>query len=416
MNQTINLASQIQEYLPRQLWQAVNTVGKKATELGQKLYLVGGVVRDLFLGRPNFDLDLAVEGDAVQLARELARVSQTKLTIHPHFSTARLDYKDFSLDITTARREVYPRPGALPVIEPGTIIDDLFRRDFSINAMAICLTPEYYGELCDPYKGKDDLERGLIRVLHDQSFKEDATRILRALRYEQRLGFSLEPRTLQLLQHDIPMLDTVSSERIRYDLEMILKEEAPEKILNQAYQLGVLQKLHPSLKGNGWLAQKFEQARQLSKKVPLPPLYFSLLVYSLTETENEQFLLRINPPKKLTQLLRDTLHLKRHLPELTKPALKPSRIYHLLYEYSPTAIQANAIASDTSKIRQRLELFLYKLRYVKPLLDGTDLVRMGIPPGPQLGEILKALRQAKLNGKVRTRTDEEKLVHNCSSR
>lgn len=298
----------------------------------------------------------------------------------------------------------------MPVVEPGTIIDDLFRRDFSINAMAIYLTPEHYGELLDPYKGKDDLDSGLIRILHDQSFRDDATRILRALRYEQRLGFSLEPRTLQLLQQDTDMLDTISSERIRYDLEMILREEMPEKILKRAYQLGVLQKLHPSLKGNSWLAQRFEQARQIIKKGPLVSLYLSLLAYSLTETENEQFLLRLNPPKKLSKILRDTLNLKKRLPELTEPSLKPSDIYYLLHEYSPTAIQANAIASDSPLFRQHLEMFLHKLRYVKPLLDGNDLVRMGIPPGPQIGRTLRTLHEAKLAGEVRTREDEEKLV------
>ncbi len=411
MSQSINLILQIQQYLPQPLWQVVKVAIEKANESGQKLYLVGGVVRDLLLGRPNFDLDLVIEGNALPLAQELAKISQAKLTTHPHFGTAKLDYKDFSLDITSARRETYPKPGALPLVQPGTIMDDLFRRDFSINAMAICLTSERYGELLDPYKGKADLDLGLIRVLHPKSFKDDATRILRAIRYEQRLGFSLESFTLQLLQQDINMLDTISSERIRYELEMILKEEIPEKILNRAYQLGVLRKLHPSLKGNGWLAQKFEQARQKAKKGPLLPLYLSLLVYSLTEAEIEQFLSRINPPKKLTQILYDTLHLKKRLAQLTTPSLKPSEIYYLLHNYSPTAIQANALASPSSLFRQRLELYLSKLRYIKPLLTGDELIRMGIPPGPQIGKALKALHEAKLNEEVKTRKDEEELVY-----
>lgn len=411
MNQTINLSSQIQEYLPQQLLELVNIAAQKTTRLGQRLYLVGGVVRDLLLGRPIFDLDLVVEGDALKLAEELARVTQERLTTHRHFGTAKLSYKDFSIDITTARRETYAKPGALPTVQPGTITDDLFRRDFSINAMAICLNRERYGELIDPYNGKHDLDHRLIRVLHERSFIDDATRILRALRYEQRLGFTLESRTLQLLQRDIPMLDTISNERVRYDLELILKEEMPEQILKRAHQLGVLQKIYPSLKGNGWLAKKFQEARQLIRKSPPLPLYLSLLVYSLTETETEQFISRINPPKKLARALHDTLHLKKYLLELTEPSLKPSQIYLLLCEYTPTAIQANAIASDSSLIRQRLKLFLDKLRYVKPLLNGEDLKRIGIPGGPQLGEVLKVLHEAKLNGKVKTRRDEEKLVY-----
>ncbi len=206
------------------------------------------------------------------------------------------------------------------------------------------------------------------------------------------------------------MLDTISSERIRYDLELILKEELPEKILKRAYQLGVLKQLFPSLRGNSWLAHKFEQARQLGKKKQPLPLYFALLIYPLTEAENEQFLTRINPPKKLASILLDTQQIKKQSPQLSTPYLEPSRIYHILREYQPAAIQANAIATESSVVHQHLELFLHKLRYVKPLLNGDDLKAMGIPFGPKLGAILKSLHEAKLNGKVRTRKDEEKLI------
>jgi len=416
MSQRINLSSHLEEYLPEQFRQLVKLAQEKADELGQRLYLVGGIVRDILLSRPNFDLDLVVEGNALALAQELAKVTQARLTTHRGFGTAKLDYKDFSLDITTARRETYAKPGALPTVTPGTIKDDLFRRDFTINAMAISLNRENYGELIDPYNGKQDLDGGLIRILHKQSFTDDATRILRAIRYEQRLGFQIELQTLQLLLRDIPMLDTISSERIRYDLELILKEEMPELILKRAYFLGILKKLHPSLKGNGWLAQKFEQARLLSKKSAPLPLYFSLLIYSLTETENEQFLSRINPPKKLVQIMRDTLEVKKRLSDLSKPSLKPSQIYSLLHGCQPIAIQANVIATDSPAVRERLELFLRRLRYVKPFLDGDNLKAMGIPEGPQLGTILKALHEAKLNGEVRTRRDEEKLVYSLKSK
>lgn len=416
MSSKINLASRLQEYLPSQLQKVVEIACNRAKESGHRLYLVGGIVRDLLLGRPNFDLDLVVEGDALELAQDLAKVTPAKITIHRRFGTAKLDCKDFSLDITTARQETYAKPGALPAVTPGTIKDDLFRRDFTINAMAISLNWDNYGELIDPYNGKKDLDSGLIRILHKQSFTDDATRILRAIRYEQRLGFQIEPDSLQLLLRDIPMLDTISSERIRYDLELILKEETPETILKRAQQLGVLQKLHPSLKGNGWLARKFQQARLLSKKGQPLPLYFSLLIYSLTEVENEQFLSRINPPKKLAQVMRDTLQIKKYLPALSKPPLKPSQVYHLLHGYQPAAIQANAIATDSPTARRHLDLFLRRLRYIKPFLDGDDLKAMGIPAGPQLGRILKALHEAKLNDEVKTRRDEEKLVYLKSQR
>ncbi|MCJ7655839.1 MAG: hypothetical protein MUO97_11200, partial [Dehalococcoidia bacterium] len=186
---TENLSSQLEKYLPPPVLALAKIAGGEASEMWQELYLVGGVVRDLFLSRANFDFDLVVEGDAISLARKLAKDSQAKLKIHSRFGTAKLNYPGFSLDLATARSETYSKPGALPTVKPGKLKDDLIRRDFSINAMALCLMPHRFGELIDLYQGKDDLEHRLIRILHPNSFIDDATRILRAIRYEQRLGF-----------------------------------------------------------------------------------------------------------------------------------------------------------------------------------------------------------------------------------
>jgi len=406
-----SLSSQLEEYLPRQILKLVKDAGEKASELGLELYVVGGVVRDLLLGRANFDLDLVVEGDAIELAQELAKESQPKLTIHPHFGTAKLSYPNFSLDIATARRESYSCPGALPTVKPGSLTDDLYRRDFSINAMALSLMPQRFGELIDLYHGKDDIDHRLIRILRPDSFIDDATRILRGLRYEQRLGFKLEPKTAELLRRDVVMLDTISGDRLRHELELILKEDCPERVLKRAAELGVLTKLHPSLRGNGWLSEKFDQACQLYKRTSSSPLYLCLLIYNLTDEENEQFLARLNFQKRLSQAMRHTLQLKTRLHTLANPQLKPSDIYQLLRSYTTQAIQANVLASESPVVSQHLQLYLAKLRYGKPLLNGEDLKRMGVPPGTQMGEILNALHEAKLNGEVRTREEEEKLVY-----
>jgi tRNA nucleotidyltransferase (CCA-adding enzyme) len=267
--------------------------GEVAREQGQKLYLVGGVVRDLLLGRPNLDFDLVVEGDALRLARQLAKASGEKVTTHPRFGTAKFHRGGVSIDLVTARSETYPRPGALPEVQPGTISDDLRRRDFSINAMAIDLSPDSFGELIDPHGGKADLERGLIRVLHDKSFIDDATRMFRALRYEQRLGFQLEPNTESLMRRDKAMVGTISGDRIRHELELFFKEEQPERILQRAEEVGVLQEIHPSLSGNGWLSDKFAQARQRGIPVSLL-LYLSLLAYRLSDNEVEGIIARLN--------------------------------------------------------------------------------------------------------------------------
>jgi tRNA nucleotidyltransferase (CCA-adding enzyme) len=406
----MNLASKVEQYLPRQILELVTGISQEADRLGQRTYLVGGVVRDLFLGYPNFDLDLVIEGDAIRLAQQIAKTRAIKLVAHPRFGTAKLSCGDFTLDMATARREIYARPGALPTVTPGILNDDLFRRDFSINAMAISLAPNNYGELIDPYQGNSDLEHGSIRVLHSKSFRDDATRILRAIRYEQRLGFKLETQTDQLLKRDIPMLRTISADRIRHELELVLREKYPEHAIKRLDEQGVLQEINPSLNYNGWIAGKFDKARKLNKPGQLHSLYLCLLAYRLSEEENEQLIHRLNLPKKLACILCHTLGLRSQLPLLDSPAVTHSEIYCLLHEYSPLAIQANAIASESSMVCFNLELFLTKLRYVKTSLNGEKLKELGIPAGPELGKILQVLHNAKLNGEVKTKADEEKLA------
>jgi len=412
----MNLARQIEQYLPQQLLELVKDISGQAAEQGQRVYLVGGVVRDLFLGYPNFDLDLVVEGDAVKLAQQVAETSQAKLLAHHRFGTANLRYENFTLDLATARKETYARPGALPAVTPGTLKDDLIRRDFSINAMAISLASNDYGELFDPYQGKGDLEHRLIRILHPKSFSDDATRILRGVRYEQRFGFEFEAQTTQLLKRDIPILDTISGDRIRHELELIFKEKQPELAIKRLAELGVLPRISSSLKGDGWIAEKFDKARHLKKPTQLPSLYFCLLAYPFSEREIEQFLARLNISAKLSRAMHDTLRLKARLPLLDTSPLKPSEIYYLLREYEPVAIQANAIASDEKKgtssliAHRYLQLFLTKLRYVKTSLNGEELKRLGISAGPEMGKVLQILHKAKLDGEISTRADEKKLA------
>jgi len=378
------------------------------------VYLVGGVVRDLLLGYPNFDLDLVVEGDAVNLAQQLAETGRARLLTHHRFGTAKLRYQNFTLDLATARRETYARPGALPAVTPGTLEDDLIRRDFSINAMAISLAAKDYGRLIDPYRGKSDLERGLIRVLHPASFRDDATRILRGVCYEQRFGFEFEAETARLLKRDIPMLDTISGDRIRHELEHIFEEDRPELAIKRLAGLGVLQRINPSLKVRGRIAGEFQKARRLRKPGQLPSLYFCILAYSLSDKDIGQLLPRLNAPSKLSRAVRDTLRLKASLPLLGRVSLKPSHVYHLLREYDPVAIQANAIATESSTARRHLQLFLTKLRYVRAVLNGEELKKLGIPAGPQMGRVLETLHKARLDGEVRNRAQETKLALSLS--
>jgi tRNA nucleotidyltransferase (CCA-adding enzyme) len=412
----MNLARQVEQYLPRLLLDLVKDISKQAAEQRQRIYLVGGVVRDLLLGYPNFDLDLVVEGDAVKLSQQVAETSQAKLLAHHRFGTAKLKYEKFTVDLATARKETYSKPGALPSVTPGTLMDDLVRRDFSINAMAISLDTDHYGELIDPHQGRTDLDHRLIRILHTGSFTDDATRILRAVCYEQRFGFKFEAQTARLLKRDIPMLDTISGDRIRHEFEHIFEDKRPELVIKRLGDLGALHRIDHSLKGDGWIAERFGKARRVKKPFQLPSLYFCLLAYSFSENELEQFLARLNISAKLSRAMRDTLRIKASLPVMDKPSLKPSDIYYLLREREPLAIQANAIATESVRARHDLQLFITKLRYVRTSLGGEDLKKLGISAGPEMGKVLQRLHKAKLDGEIRTRADEKKLALSLSQK
>ncbi len=406
-----NLSREMEKQLPAELVEFMQTAGLVAAGQGQNLYLVGGVVRDLLLKRSNFDLDLVVEGDAISLARRLNDIVQGKVTTHPRFNTAKLRWHKWSADLATARSETYARPGALPAVQSGSLASDLFRRDFTINAMAIELNPERYGGLIDLYGGREDLENKLISVLHENSFIDDATRIWRALRYEQRLGFRLDPDTLELLKRDVPMLDTISGDRLRHELELVLKEALPEKVLRRAEELGVLAKIHPGLRGDSWLAEKFERARKTSS--PNPPsveLYLSLLAYRLAGEETEGVISKCRFPRSLTRALRDSSRLKARVKALTAPDLAPSRVYELLRDLCLPAIVATALAADSPAACRHIQAFLTKLRYIRPSLTGKDLQKMGILPGPRMKEILQRLHEVKLDGKIKTKKGEVEMV------
>jgi len=408
----VNIAGEIEARLPQELLALIKEVGKISAGRSERLYLVGGVVRDLLLGRPNIDLDLVVEGDAPSLAHQLGKMMDGKVVTHPRFGTATFQQGPISLDLVTARCETYTEPGALPSVTPGTIENDLFRRDFSINAMAARLDPACFGELVDPYGGKKDLDQGILRVLHEDSFKDDPTRIWRALRYEQRLGLRLDTSTEECLRRDVLMIGKVSGDRLRHELEHILEEECPEKALYRAEQLGALQQLYPFLEGDGWLAERFEQARQISAgSRPESNLYLALLGWRLTVEQLEGLIERLRFGGEAARVLRDITGLKKALPALKARGLLPSASYAILEKHCPQAIQAAALATHSKLARRRLELYLSALRFITPSLDGNDLIRMGASPGKKLGQLLQVLKNARLDGEVTTREEEQELVH-----
>ena len=418
------IAQLIEDALPASLLELIQQASQTAAQMGSSLYVVGGFVRDLLLGTPTLDLDLVVEGNAIALARRLQKRVGGRVTSHARFGTAKLILDEQALpipylDFVTARTEFYEHPTALPQVERSSIKQDLHRRDFTINTLAICLDPDRYGELLDFYGGEQDLKRGLIRVLHSLSFVEDPTRMLRAARLEQRLGFRLEERTAELIGNALDLLDRTTGERIRHELHLILEEAAPEEALCRLDELRVLAQIHPGLRCDGWLADKCRLLRQALKtksweleageRLVVETLYLVLLTYRLSARDLESLVKRLKIAGEDAALLRQVNRLLFSTSELVKEH-RPSAIYRLLKHYSTPAIFALWMATDSEAVRERLELHHRTLRFVEPEIDGEYLKAMGLRPSPLFGHILSALRDARLDGEVSSLEEERVLV------
>jgi len=426
------IAQLIEDALPAPLLKLIQKASQTAAQMGYSLYVVGGFVRDLLLGTPTLDLDLVVEGNAIALAKRLQKKVGGRVTSHARFGTAKLilDEQAFPipyLDFVTARTEFYEHPTALPQVERSSIKQDLHRRDFTINTLAICLdgstefaeVPDRCGELLDFYGGEQDLKRGLIRVLHSLSFVEDPTRMLRAARLEQRLGFRIEERTEELIGNALDLLDRTTGERIRHELYLILEEEMPEEALCRLDELGVLAQIHPGLRCNGWLMDKCRLLRQALKtkswkleageRLVVEILYLALLTYRLSAPDLESFAKRLKIAGEDATLLRQVNELRSSTSELAEER-QPSAIYRLLKPYSGPAIFVLWIATESELVRERLELHHQKLRFIEPEIDGEYLKAMGLKPSPLFGWILSALRDARLDGEVSSLEEEKTLV------
>ena len=380
-----------------------------AQGLGLSLYLVGGALRDLIMGRPLQDIDLVVEGDSALFAHALVKALAGEVLAHSQFDTAKVHVLGQRVDVVTARSETYRRPGALPTVRPGTIRDDLARRDFTINAMALHLKPDGSGDLLDPLGGQRDIQARLIRILHPDSFQDDATRILRALRYEQRLSFRMEHETEALLRQDLSMLDSISGDRLRRELDLIFQEWHPHLALTRLTALGVLQALYSPL-GRGRAAES--QLSSLQREVAqLQPLhYLAWLAYPLQPSEAEGLIARLRMPKRWANVVRDAVSAQESVAALEKE-LAPVAVYRRLKGLSLEAVQvAAALERETSHARDNLNRYIHQWRNVRPLLTGRDLVRLGVPQGPRIGELLDSLRDARMEGRVHTRESEKALI------
>ena len=422
------IAQKIEAALPAPLLDLLHQASELAQGLEYPLYVVGGFVRDLLLGEPTLDMDLVVEGEAIKLARRVARRVGARTRSHKQFGTAKIilegreaEFGVPSVDFATARMEFYAHSAALPEVERSSIKADLHRRDFTINTLAIRLDSGHFGELLDFYGGEQDLKDNLIRVLHSLSFIEDPTRIMRAARFEQRLGFAIEPGTAELIDNALPMLSRVSGERIRHELYLILREREPELVLCRLDGLGVLAQIHPGLACMERSWELFVSLRQTITEgqwkvpadedgSPLPGPYLALLTYPLFRSELEALSDRLKIFRDDLSFLRQVLDLRECEADLDQRDLSNREIYHLLRYASTPALMIHWLCTDSERVRDRLWRYENELRHVQPVVDGAYLKSLGLKPSPLFSRLLHAVRDARLDGLVHTVEEEKALI------
>jgi len=366
------------------------------------MYAVGGAVRDLLLGRPLHDLDLAVEGDAVAIARS---AFGERVRTHARFGTASMRVGRTRVDIATTRREQYDRPGALPRTQPAPIEDDLRRRDFSVNAMAIALSGP--GRFLDPCGGVDDLNRRLIRALHGRSFIDDPTRIYRAFRYAARLGFRIEPSTGAWIDGGLTHVPAVSGERLRRELELLFQESAAGEALSACGAAGALHAIHGALqwpeRGAAALARTRGRAERLATG-------FALLAAGASAEDASAVVERLRLRREEAAAVRAMAALRTSTPLLRKAGLKPSGVVMLLERYPRPSVNAFAATSPDTIAASLCLRYLAEWSHVRPHLKGDDVIALGIPEGPQVRQALQLIRAARLDGIAAEAGDERLLA------
>ena len=429
----LNLKDRLEKKFPPVQLGLLHAVAAVADREHTPLYLVGGVVRDLLLEIPSFDLDLVVEGDAIALSRAVADQYGGRVRSHERFGTAKWLLQGVnstqlglsvdagapmpeSLDLVSARAEFYAHPSALPEVERGNLKLDLHRRDFTINTLALSLNKAHFGEVYDYWGGLRDLDEKRIRVMHSISFVDDPTRILRAVRLEQRLGFQIEPRTRDLIASALPLLHRVSGDRIRHELEAIFDEPVPGNSLQRLQELTVLKEIDPGLQ---WTVPQAAHVQAARAFAPDPRWSLSPVGLSISSPMNawlldhsgevlEGVLNRLNIPRRDAELL---LGARRVLDELAGLGADapPSRIADVLEDIPEPAL-LGAYINSSGLSRQRLDRYLAEWRKIQPETDGDTLRRRGLPPGPRYREILHALRDARLDGRIGSSPEEARML------
>lgn len=407
----------------------IRAVAAHAQTSGVGVFMVGGGARDLLLGRRNLDIDFVVEGDAIAFADSLrARFGGDVNSFRP-FGTAkwRLNAEAIEalgipsaalpdhIDFATARNEFYEHPTALPTVYSGSIKLDLGRRDFTLNTLAVQLSPAALkGRIVDYYGGLRDLRGGVIRALHSLSFVDDPTRILRAVRFERRLGFTIEPRTAELIHTALPMLGRITGERVRNELTLMLREPEPEYTLLVLQERGILRAIHPALVIGEQIISQFERARSADRFVPvddITDLYWHLIATHVEPAALSSVCERLVFARAKSRSMQQAVWLLRNADKLENPALSPSAIVEKLDEIPDLALFAVWISLENLFVQNRIQQYATNWRFVQAATNGDTLRDMGLPPGPCFGRLLHRLRSARLDGEVKDDGEEAALLH-----
>ncbi len=381
-----------------------------ASEGVEGVYLVGGTVRDVLIGEEGFDVDIVVEGDAIALARRVARELGGRTREHEKFGTAVVVFGDGErVDVVTARTEFYDAPAALPAVEHASIREDLFRRDFTVNAMAASLKTEDFGRLVDPFGGRADLAAKTVRVLHNLSFIEDPTRIFRAIRYENRYGFRMDEHTARLARSCVEMglVGDLSSARLRDELTALLEEGEVAHSLPRLAELGAASAIHPHLAADDEAVRVFDRARELAREldigVPDWRLGLAVLARRMSASEVSDWLDRLKVRRRDADLIAAAVAAgPRIAARLRGEPPAPSEIVTMAEQFAPDA-PLFALALDDSPLLRR---YFEELRHVRLDVAGAELAELGLGESPRVGEILAELRRRKLDGELDGRDAE----------
>jgi tRNA nucleotidyltransferase (CCA-adding enzyme) len=392
----------------QEVFEAVQAV----SEPFEGVYLVGGAVRDVLMGEPNFDVDIAVEGDGIALGQALARELGGRVVPHEKFGTAIVLYGNGGrVDVATARTEFYDHPGALPTVEQASIRQDLYRRDFTINAMAVSLKGADFGRLVDYFGGHRDLAGGVVRVLHNLSFIDDPTRIFRAVRYETRYGFRMDAHTFGLAKACVEMdlVGELSSARVRDELQALLSEERAADSVRRMAELGIDRAIHSHLAADEEAVRLIEAVDSLREayapEAPAWRLRLAVLARRLSSTEVLDWAEGLKLRRRDAERIADAVAVAPRLRDLVGATKEPAALWQRVAPHDPDGALL-ALATSKGRARKRLERYFEELRDVTLEISGGDLAELGLGESPQVGAVLEELRRRKLNGELDGRAAE----------